>query len=174
MSECSDRGCRGIAHCTKTPWTCTGGDGNEYLVVTLGDLYADVCCVCGERGTYGVASQKGPEGCREAVEKGRVYCEEHVPDHPEFVRRAVCAAIRHLDTGMIIAGARHGDVVMRVLMEATGGARHWRGKDEPGFIDQKGRFMNRAQAWDVALASGQEMRDHPSVKKGMLFSEDLY
>ncbi len=48
-------------------------------VVSLGDLYADACAVCGCHGYYGLASVYGPEGCVEAVKNGRVYCEHHLP-----------------------------------------------------------------------------------------------
>jgi hypothetical protein len=48
-------------------------------VVSLGDLYADVC-YCGARAEWGVASQKGPAGCVEAIESGRVYCDKHLPE----------------------------------------------------------------------------------------------
>ena len=48
-------------------------------VISLGDLYADACAVCGCHGYYGLASVYGPEGCVEAVRNGRVYCELHLP-----------------------------------------------------------------------------------------------
>jgi hypothetical protein len=56
--------------------------------VCLGDLYADSCRVCGRRGEYGLASQRGPDGCTEAVQSGMVFCADHFPnvkltDEPE-------------------------------------------------------------------------------------------
>ena len=51
------------------------------VVVSLGDLYADACCVCGQRGEWGMASQHGPDGCVEAIESGKVYCEAHLPQN---------------------------------------------------------------------------------------------
>ncbi len=47
-------------------------------LVSLGDTWADVCH-CGNRAYFGAASCKGPEGCREAVESGRVFCDDHIP-----------------------------------------------------------------------------------------------
>lgn len=48
-------------------------------LITLGDLYADTCH-CGERATYGEAKIKGPDGCVEAINTGRVFCESHIPN----------------------------------------------------------------------------------------------
>ena len=49
------------------------------VIVSLGDTYADRCVVCGERGEWGLASKKGPEGCQEALNNGKVYCKTHLP-----------------------------------------------------------------------------------------------
>ena len=49
------------------------------VIVSLGDTYADRCVVCGERGGWGLASKKGPEGCQEALNNGKVYCKTHLP-----------------------------------------------------------------------------------------------
>lgn len=49
------------------------------VIVSLGDTYADACKVCDGRGHFGIASQKGPEGCAEALCTGEVYCEAHLP-----------------------------------------------------------------------------------------------
>ena len=49
------------------------------IVVSLGDLFADSCSICGNRAEWGVASQGGPDGCREAVMSGRTFCEKHLP-----------------------------------------------------------------------------------------------
>jgi len=49
------------------------------VIVSLGDTYADSCVVCGERGEWGLASKKGPEGCQEALNNGKVYCKTHLP-----------------------------------------------------------------------------------------------
>jgi hypothetical protein len=84
----------------------------------------------------------------------------------------VCAALRHRETGLIIAGARHKQDVMRPLMEALGGYEYWR-NSESGFIDQKGEFLDRRRAWEIASAAGQIR--HPEIgTPGTCFSENLY
>ena len=55
------------------------GAGELRRLVSLGDTYADVCTVCGERGEYGVAPYGGPKGCMEALRTARVYCKDHIP-----------------------------------------------------------------------------------------------
>jgi hypothetical protein len=63
------------------------------VIVSLGDLYADSCATCGERAEWGLAGQKGPEGCVEAVKSGRVYCREHLPPN------TVISDLTHNQTG---------------------------------------------------------------------------
>ena len=50
------------------------------VIVSLGDLFADSCSICGERACWGVASKHGPDGCVEAVRSGEVYCEKHIDE----------------------------------------------------------------------------------------------
>lgn len=50
------------------------------LVVFLGDTYASICRVCGKRGDIGLASERGPNSCQEAVKAGEVYCDLHLPE----------------------------------------------------------------------------------------------
>jgi hypothetical protein len=49
------------------------------VLISLGDLYADSCVVCSERADWGISRQNGPEGCMDAIKKGKVYCEKHIP-----------------------------------------------------------------------------------------------
>ena len=96
------------------------------------------------------------------------------------VRFVVCAACRK--DGVVVAGARHLDGVMRGVMRMMGmGYAGW----EQGFIDQFGVFMTREEAWEVADKAGQirrptgwEKGDKPrppgAGDKGSLFSENLY
>jgi hypothetical protein len=104
----------------------------------------------------------------------------------------VCAAVRHKKTGQIICGARHYDPIMRGCMNAEG-FPFWANTDQ-GFIDQRGQFLSREEAWVVADKMGQIRRpymcetDYSSqlpagaAEKltklghpvGMLFSEHLY
>lgn len=85
-------------------------------------------------------------------------------------RRVVCAANRHAD-GTIVCGARHFDNVMRAQM----GTADWIGSAQ-GFIDQRGVWMNRREAWKVAEAAGQILRrcGGDTANGGTLYSENLY
>lgn len=95
--------------------------------------------------------------------------EEWKPDYSVTPRRIVCAAMEK--EGRIICGARHFDKIMRAQMEATEGVRWW--KDcEQGFIDQFGDFINREEAWNIAVDRGQIYREVSYV--GTLYSENLY
>lgn len=86
-------------------------------------------------------------------------------------RMVVCAANLIGDT--IICGARHYDSVMhsQLKLMQTGGY------DEStviqGFIDQRGAFLTREQAWIVATAAGQIIR-RVGGDGQKLYSENLY
>lgn len=94
----------------------------------------------------------------------------------------VCAACKHGD--LIIAGARHFDMVMHSQLTAIfnvsdpeydakykGFARY----AEQGFIDQFGEFHTREQAWDIAADNHQMIKGNVPLRRGgTLFSEDLY
>jgi hypothetical protein len=89
---------------------------------------------------------------------------------PRFVRWVVCAANRHKTRGIIICGARHWDEVMRGQVEAMGEDYHsW----DQGFIDQRGEWMTREEAHEVAKENGQIRRRCGGDAK-RLFSENLY
>lgn len=93
------------------------------------------------------------------------------PDPPPAVdRRVVCAAVRHTGTGLVVCGARHFDMVMHAQIEALGLPDDW---DEQGFIDQRGTYMTREEAFGVASAAGQIIR-RCGGDDGQLFSENLY
>jgi len=49
------------------------------ILVALGDTFADACSVCKTHAYWGLASTGGPDGCREAVKKGQVFCDVHIP-----------------------------------------------------------------------------------------------
>lgn len=81
-------------------------------------------------------------------------------------RRIVCAAIRD-GHGSIICGPRHWDKICRSTKHDA-----W----EQGFVDQRGEFLTREEAWKVAEAAGQILRrvGGDSINGGRLFSENLY
>jgi hypothetical protein len=94
----------------------------------------------------------------------------------------VCAAMRHRPTGLIVAGARHFDTVMRPIIEKLGlGHVDW----DQGFIDQYQQFYDRKTAWKIADVNGQLRRPTTYERtyaprpagvgdEGILFSENLY
>lgn len=88
-------------------------------------------------------------------------------------RLVVCAALKHTD-GSIICGARHydDDEIMRQQIVRASNASGWRGAEQ-GFIDQKGVFLTREEALEVAKAAGQIKRRCGGDSK-RLFSENLY
>jgi hypothetical protein len=94
-------------------------------------------------------------------------------------RFVVCAAVRY--GKVIIAGARHFDMVMHSQLDRMNEDRliesDGLGEYEEGFIDQFGVFMDRSEAYKIALAGGQlNKRRLKSGNQGSteLFSEDLY
>lgn len=102
-----------------------------------------------------------------SIEEAREYWDWSGIEHP--VRIVVCAANRRED-GLILCGARHWDGIMCAQADAIG----WDDSKmaEQGFIDQFGIFLTREEAREIALASGQKLRN-PEPEE-ILFSEDLY
>ena len=88
----------------------------------------------------------------------------------EVGRRVVCAATRN-KKGIIAVGARHYDRLMRAQMTRAGGRKRWWGAEQ-GFVDQRGIFMTREEARQVAEAAGQILRRCGGDRKE-LFSENL-
>lgn len=65
---------------------------------------------------------------------------------------------------------RHQDVI-RDIVEATG--KPLDASNLQGFLDSRGKFLERRNALDVALKAGQ-VKCTDSVRAGRLFSEDLW
>ena len=85
-------------------------------------------------------------------------------------RQIVCAAIRK--NGLIICGARHFDEIMRGVIKAMPEPNYC--KWEQGFIDQKGIFLTRQEAFTLAKERGQIQTKTGSPDIPTLISEDLY
>lgn len=91
-------------------------------------------------------------------------------------RRVVCAAVRY-PCGTMLVGPRHFDGVMLMQYRryfGEGHAGHAPGEEQSvqGFVDNKGVFIDRFEALEVAKAAGQILdKTHPTDR---LFSEDLY
>ena len=89
----------------------------------------------------------------------------------------VCAAL--LKEGIIIAGPRHYDVVMKTQMMCIQYCEKDKRKisfvdAEQGFVDQFGNFYNRVDALKVAEEAGQHIDYERNGSKTELFSEGLY
>jgi hypothetical protein len=82
----------------------------------------------------------------------------------------VCAAVLY-PHGLLIAGPRHFDPVMYALIPDSE-----RERPQQGFIDQRGNFYNRHDAWVIAEKNGQIRYrcGGDETNGGTLFSENLY
>lgn len=89
-------------------------------------------------------------------------------------RLVICSALRHPTSGRLITGARHYDAIMHAQIKASG-EDGWKGCDQ-GFIDQRGVYLSRTEAWVVAEAAGQIRRrvGGDTADGGTLYSESLY
>lgn len=93
----------------------------------------------------------------------------------DYVQRVVCAANRCAD-GVVLLGARHWDMMMHKQADQIYGDREIPKPVEQGFIDNRGNFLTREEAWKIAEANGQIIRrvGGDSMNGGKLFSENLY
>jgi len=103
------------------------------------------------------------------------------------VKRYVVCAANQYPNGVIIAGARHHDSVMRGTVAVIGGGDWKKGfdilmgedwktegsREIQGFIDQWGNFMSREEAAYIVEANEQPMAE-PGEAHGHLISENLY
>lgn len=82
----------------------------------------------------------------------------------------LCAAIRHGD--LVICGRRHMDPVMGSVIRRYPDLKGiaW----EQGFLDSKGNYCSREDAYRIAHRAGQLLGRKKHGPAGELFSEDLY
>lgn len=90
-------------------------------------------------------------------------------------KRIVCAAIRNARGGIIV-GARHYDGLMHTALNNCIDWLDWEDHSQiaQGFIDQRGNFLTREEAFDIAEGNGQIIRICGSEDKRKLYSENLY
>jgi len=98
-----------------------------------------------------------------------------VPDknYKEANERVVCAAVID-DKGIIVAGARHLDRIMKEQIKMMGRKSiDFSNPEFQGFINQWGQFLSREEAWIIAEKRGQIIRrcGGDGVR---LYSENLY
>jgi hypothetical protein len=93
-------------------------------------------------------------------------------------RRVVCAAIRAAD-GSLLLGIRHysRDMYKQIAARHDGFKFKHRRDEDQGFVDQRGVWMSREEAYQVAEAAGQIVRPE-ACGQGLdgpkLYSEGLY
>lgn len=99
--------------------------------------------------------------------------------------RIVCSANRCDVTGHIAIGIRHYDALMQdqitnlqIVMKETDSftSTPFERVVTQGFIDQRGNFYNRQEAWKIAEQNGQVLRrvGGDTANSGTLYSENLY
>lgn len=96
-------------------------------------------------------------------------------------QRIVCAANKYvfevhgeIET-LVVCGARHYDPLMRAQINVID-EFYWSCKigEVQGFVDQRGNFLTREEAFVVAKTTGQIIRDCGNPDSTELFSEHLY
>lgn len=108
------------------------------------------------------------------IEVGEIVCGLRFPRRKAGERRIVCAANRFRD-GTLLLGVRHWDTHMTLHAYCYERAGATLADDDPeqGFLDNRGEFVTRAQAWEIAKNAGQ-IQITDGTKVGQLYSENLY
>ncbi len=99
--------------------------------------------------------------------------------------RVVCASVwyddgkKHqgqpfgIDSGFVVSGFRHGNcyvTLMDIICNKWGEERR-NGKTVEGFLTTKNRFVDKKEAWKIAVKAKQVSRES---MRSFLLSEDLY
>lgn len=85
--------------------------------------------------------------------------------------KIVAAAIRMPDgVHLMMPPERHHDIIHRLAEE--GYPTPIRGKQ--GFVTDEGTFVDRAEAFKIALAAGQIPQERAAKRRHELYSEDLW
>jgi len=95
------------------------------------------------------------------------------------MQRIVCAANKHKEFGDLILGVRHWDRIMHDTFSELNSGNY---RDDPlqsrdfiqGFIDNKGNFLDRKEAYIVAKEANQIIKKTGPENSEELYSEDLY
>ena len=107
------------------------------------------------------------------------------PRRPEYI---LCAAIwvndgqvyphqpKNIATGMVFAGRRHHNCFPALNKAFPGGSvdPEQRAGRHQGFLTSQDRFVERPEAAQIALSSGQIDRPISGLTSEDLYSEDLY
>lgn len=90
------------------------------------------------------------------------------------MRKIVCAAIQNIQyNSVVILGIRHFDKNMRsqIIPFALSAENKWWNQ---GFIDNKGNFLDRKEAYKIAKEAGQIIEKTGGKDSQELYSEDVY
>lgn len=87
------------------------------------------------------------------------------------MKLVVCAAMIMKD-GLVVTGVRHFSPDMRLILHRVYGDKYHLQVKEQGFVDNKGEFLSREDAWKAADLAGQIRKEVSSP--GTLYSENLY
>lgn len=110
----------------------------------------------------------------------------------EMTEKILCAAIHfddgkeyphqpnNIDTGVVMCGYRHGCIFAQLDFASQGTNKSVKDRHEngiyeksQGFLTNKGRYVERDEALEIALREGQVI-DLNEVRGNRLHSEDLY
>jgi len=79
---------------------------------------------------------------------------------------------KNIDRGIVLCGHRHPGIIHQHVT-LLGKSAFQMGDNEQGFLTSTNRFVDRTEAYQIAVSKGQVVKDSSSGKKE-LFSEDLY
>lgn len=77
---------------------------------------------------------------------------------------------KNIDTGIVVCGQRHGNAF--VILYEIAEPDYDKQKVIQGFLTSKNRFVDRVEAFKIAVKMKQTMKEYEEGK--ILFSEDLY
>jgi hypothetical protein len=85
----------------------------------------------------------------------------------------IVSAANRLSCGLIVTGARHCDKLMNAQARAAGLNLT---RSEQGFVNQRGEYLSRTEAWQVAKTANQIIFrcGGDTSDGGALYSENLY
>lgn len=83
------------------------------------------------------------------------------------------AAIKRLSDGKVWTGRRHGDVIRKIIKE-TGIVTVKHSEYMQGFVTDYGEFVDRYEAFRIAVECDQLINNEDCRETSTLMSEDLY
>ncbi len=83
------------------------------------------------------------------------------------------AAIQRRSDGKVWTGRRHGDVIRKIVAEENISSVTYL-VFEQGFVTDDGRFVDRHEAFKIAVACNQLLNKKDPWAAPTLMSEDLY